>query len=278
MPADISHKSSAPAPAEETVQTANRLGAIMEWVRKLPITRYITIYLVFGFLLSVFSLWTFGEIAEKINEDEVVTAIDLQLASELHASATPTSTAIYVFISWFGSQGVWLLGIVIGLLFIIRRHWLKLLFWVITLVGGALLNDVLKNFFARPRPVFVEPYIIEQHYSFPSAHAMMSLIMYGMIAYLLWREISDRPTRCVIVFDALMLISLIGISRMTLGVHYLSDVLGGFSAGGLWLGACITALNFIQRHGELRQQLRQVAAEATNPTTDSAQSAAYRRL
>jgi undecaprenyl-diphosphatase len=258
MPADVTHNAS-PSPA----QNLNRLGAIIAWVRQLPITRYITIYLVFGFVLSAFCLWAFSEIAEEITESDVlVLAIDTQLASTLHAQATPTSTSLYLFISWFGSQGVWLFGILIGLYFFVRRYWLKLTFWIITLVGGSLLNGLLKNFFGRARPSFVDPYVIEQNFSFPSAHSMMSLILYGLIAYLLWREIRDRPTRYIIVFNAVLFIVLIGISRMALGVHYLSDVLGGFSAGGLWLGACITALNFIQRRGELRRELRQVAAEA----------------
>jgi membrane-associated phospholipid phosphatase len=261
MPADLSqntHRSAA--------QTLNRVGAVIEWVRKLPITRYITIYLIFGFVLSALSLWAFSEIAEEVSENDTITAVDLELANILHREATPLSTQIYIFISWFGSQGVWLFGILIGLLYLLRRHWLKLIFWITALVGGALLNGLLKDFFARPRPIFVDAYVIEQNYSFPSAHSMMSLILYGLIAYLLWREISHRPTRYIIVFDAVLFIVLIGISRMTLGVHYFTDVLGGFSAGGLWLGACITALSFIQRHGELRQQLKQVAATAEQPS------------
>src|SRR5690606_37445814 len=90
-----------------------------------------------------------------------------------------------------------------------------------------------------------------ESFSFPSAHAMTSLITYGLLAYFLWHTVHNRIIRILIVFAATMLVILIGISRMTLGVHYLSDVLGGFMAGGIWLGVCIAALSILHR-GEVR--------------------------
>ncbi len=257
MPADTADR---PTNAEQNV---NQAGAIINRVRKLPVTRYITLYLIFGIVLSALSLWVFSEIAEELTvEGDRLTHFDTELANALHAEATPLGIQIYLVITWFGSEGVWAFGVLIGLVFLLRRDWFRLLFWAVTLIGGALLNGFMKEFFARPRPYFADPHVIEQNYSFPSAHSMMSLILYGLIAYLLWRAIHDRVTRYFVVFDAVLFIVLIGISRMTLGVHYISDVIGGFAAGGVWLGACIAAMNLIQQHGEYRQQMRQVIASS----------------
>ena len=100
---------------------------------------------------------------------------------------------------------------------------------------------------------------------------MTSLITYGILAYFLWHEVHNRIVRILIVFAAALLVILVGISRMTLGVHYLSDVLGGFMAGGIWLGICIAAFSILQR-GETRlteideHETRSQPPEARVPT------------
>jgi undecaprenyl-diphosphatase len=76
---------------------------------------------------------------------------------------------------------------------------------------------------------------------------MGSLIAYGMLAYLLVRDAKGRRPRTAIVVGAVLLVLLIGLSRMYLGVHYLSDVLGGYAAGVVWLAACITGLEVARR-------------------------------
>lgn len=76
---------------------------------------------------------------------------------------------------------------------------------------------------------------------------MGSLIAYGMLAYLLVRDAKRRRPRMAIVAGAVLLVLLIGLSRMYLGVHYLSDVLGGYAAGVVWLAACITGLEVARR-------------------------------
>jgi undecaprenyl-diphosphatase len=76
---------------------------------------------------------------------------------------------------------------------------------------------------------------------------MGSLIAYGMLAYLLVRDAKGRRPRMAIVVGAVLLVLLIGLSRMVLGVHYFSDVLGGYAAGVVWLAACITGLEVARR-------------------------------
>jgi membrane-associated phospholipid phosphatase len=211
------------------------------------VVREISLYLLFGFLLSLVSLWVLWSVAEDVYENDPIVEFDVALANELHAQATPTSTTIYFIISYIGGQGSLIVGGIVAAVFIVRRQWSSLTFWVITLVGGYILNPVLKNLVARPRPTFTDPFFVEMTYSFPSGHAMISLITFGMFAYFLWLAIPNRYARILISFVSTLLIILVGISRMTLGVHYFSDVVAGFAAGGIWLGVCILVHELFRR-------------------------------
>src|SRR6185503_3049979 len=123
----------------------------------------------------------------------------------------------------------------------LRRAWFATGIWIVAIGGGELLNFLLKLLFERSRPVFTNPIIVEQFFSFPSGHAMMSMIGYGMLAYFVLLRVSNRWARLAVVLIAAIIIILIGFSRIYLGVHYFSDVLAGFAAGGLWLTACVAA-------------------------------------
>jgi membrane-associated phospholipid phosphatase len=215
------------------------------------VLRYISIYLILGLTISSLCLWLFAALARQVLAGAPITAIDQALANALHARATPLGTAVYRIVTAFGGSWIIVIAIAVGLFFLVRRRWSYLAVWIIALVGGGLLSMQMKTIFARPRPVFTNPLLIEQSFSFPSAHAMTSLITYGILAYFLWHEVHNRIVRILIVFAAVLLVVLVGISRMTLGVHYLSDVLGGFIAGGIWLGMCIAALSILHR-GEAR--------------------------
>ena len=82
------------------------------------------------------------------------------------------------------------LGVAVSLILLINRRWLLLFGWVVALTGSGFLNAMLKAFFHRVRPVFDNPWLTEPGWSFPSGHAMGSLVAYGMLAYILivaWR-------------------------------------------------------------------------------------------
>jgi len=109
---------------------------------------------------------------------------------------------------------------------------------------------VLKLVIRRPRPAYAG--VFRHHYtsSFPSGHAMGSLIGYGMLAYvltLLW--IHSRGGQIAVVLGAALLVVAIGLSRLYLGLHYFSDVVGGYAAGVLWLSACISGVEVARRRG-----------------------------
>lgn len=213
---------------------------------------YITLYFLIGLGISLLCLWIFAEIAAEISERETLIAIDHALANALYASAYPQRTQFFILISFLGSQYVLLplVGIVV-MCFAWKHRWKSCCLLLIATAGGMLLNLLLKEWFVRPRPQFEIPLAIENTFSFPSGHSMNSLIVYGMLAYLICVHTTNHYLRIVTVFSVVLLVILVGISRMYLGVHYLTDVLAGFTAGGVWLGTCILVAETLRRRQKL---------------------------
>lgn len=101
-------------------------------------------------------------------------------------------------------------------------------------LGSLLLNTLMKQWFHRERPD-IHRIIQEVGYSFPSGHSMAAFSLYGVIAYLLWRHLNRRRERVLLIVLAVLMTGGIGWSRIYLGVHYPSDVVGGYAASGAWL-------------------------------------------
>src|SRR3712207_7752060 len=100
-----------------------------------------------------------------------------------------------------------------------QRSWLTLAAWLVGVLGGEILNLLLKDLFARPRPSFEHPLVVESSYSFPSGQAMESLIVYGMLAYFAVLTLRSQRMRVVSVGGAAAVVALIGFSRVYLGAH-----------------------------------------------------------
>jgi len=108
----------------------------------------------------------------------------------------------------------------------------------ITWCSGELLNAAMKHVFNRPRPSIVPHLRIVYTSSFPSGHAMESAIVYLTLAAILMRASQSRVTKIYILGIAVLLTTLVGISRVYLGVHYPTDVLGGWIVGFMWASIC----------------------------------------
>lgn len=108
-------------------------------------------------------------------------------------------------------------------------------------VGGSTATTYLIKFLeARPRPGAA--LVAESSFSFPSGHATVAAALYGFIIYFLWKNLKSDFWRWFFLIFGLVLILLIGFSRLYLGVHYLSDVLGGYLVGAVWLGIALATL------------------------------------
>ncbi|HEV8599296.1 MAG TPA: phosphatase PAP2 family protein, partial [Gemmatimonadales bacterium] len=120
--------------------------------------------------------------------------------------------------------------------------------WAAAVLGSGLLDGALKFAIRRPRPELAANFLSELSWSFPSGHSMASMVTYGMLAYLVVLAGKGRKRiQIAASVCAVLLILSIGFSRLYLGVHYFSDVVGGFTAGALWLSACISGLEVARR-------------------------------
>ncbi len=212
---------------------------------------YLGLHLTIGFVISVTGLWLFGGITEDVIHHDPLTQFDVTVLDWVHARATPAGYAISNAISLLGSPlTLTILALGVGFLLAARRQWILLGGWLAAFAGGGLLAAVLKLVIHRPRPPYAAEFLQHYSWSFPSGHAMGSLIGYGMLAYvlaLLW--IHRRSAQISMALVAALLIVAIGLSRLYLGVHYFSDVVGGYAAGVLWLSACISGLEVARRWG-----------------------------
>jgi undecaprenyl-diphosphatase len=135
---------------------------------------------------------------------------------------------------------------VAGYLLLERRYGLLALVLVAT-SGGTLLCVLLKDFFARTRPNVVPHLVAVESASFPSGHSLLSAVVYLTLGALLSRVSTDRVTKIYLVTLSAVLTVLIGVSRVYLGVHYPTDVLGGWVLGGFWSLGCVMVARELQR-------------------------------
>jgi membrane-associated phospholipid phosphatase len=209
---------------------------------------YLGLHLIVGLLLSVSALVFFGTIAEDMLDREELAVFDDTAAHMLRADATPSGLAVFRNVSLAGSPlTIALLGAAVSVFLLVRGNQTLLAGWVAALVGGGVLDWVLKAIFQRTRPETAWLFLHGHSWSFPSGHAMGSLIAYGMVAYLAVLVTRSVSAGVVIVGFATFLVLMIGFSRLYLGVHYFTDVIGGFAAGAVWLSACISGVEVVRR-------------------------------
>ncbi len=209
---------------------------------------YLGLHLTLGALALVGSSWLFGDIAEDVVTGNPLTVVDLKVAEWLHERATPTLTAVMLFISLLGST-LFVSGVVFAtaIWLLWQRHWYRLAALVLAVPGGMLLNVLLKHAFRRGRPLFDNPLLTLASYSFPSGHAVAATLLYGALAsFAVWR-LRAWCGRVLAVLAAVSLVLLVSFSRLYLGVHYLSDVLAGTAAGVAWLAICLTGVDTARR-------------------------------
>ncbi|MBN2094072.1 MAG: phosphatase PAP2 family protein [Candidatus Zambryskibacteria bacterium] len=131
-----------------------------------------------------------------------------------------------------------------ALSFLAHKHWHRILPLFISVGGSSLSVFWLKYFFNLPRPL--EAFYLEQTPSFPSMHASLAIAFYGFIFYVIWKHDKHYLKKSLGIFLVLIII-LIGMSRLYLEVHYLFDVLVGYLIGIIWLGISIFTNNKIEK-------------------------------
>ena len=166
-------------------------------------------------------------------------------------------------VTWLGSGGVlWTLIAAAVIVLAIRRRWRLAIYLLVTGAGALVLDPVLKALVGRLRPVVAHPIAHGNGNSFPSGHALGSIVCYGAL-FLVFLPATRGMWRRVFTAAIVTLIAAIGISRILLGVHYLSDVLGAWALGITWLG--VTAVAFELSRSAAGQPVTDPVAEGLEP-------------
>jgi undecaprenyl-diphosphatase len=153
----------------------------------------------------------------------------------------PTVHAFFSLVTHLGGGPVIVYAIVcLGILLWRRGRRAWTLAAAVSAAGAGLLDQALKWLLGRPRPHAHYP--SSEGYSFPSGHATLAVAFYGLCAWLVLRSGLPRRTKVLAVTGSILLVLVIGASRVYLSAHWLSDVLGGYATGAAWLTLCITAL------------------------------------
>lgn len=210
---------------------------------------YLGLNLTLGALVLIGAGWLFGGIAEDVATGDLLTVIDVRVADWFHGHATPALTQCMLFIT--NLHGPAAISMLIGLaaVYLVWKHdWYWLICLLVTVPSGMLLNVLVKYAFHRARPSFDHPLLVVSSYSFPSGHAAGTTLFYGVLAAMLVSKIAAWRFRVIIVLAMIALIFLVSLSRVYLGVHYLSDVLGGFAEAMAWLALCLVGIHTYWQH------------------------------
>jgi membrane-associated phospholipid phosphatase len=221
-------------------------------VRAGAIIRYLGVQAVISFAVCVAAFAVFFEIADEIGADEDLAQFDAMLSDALKAHVPPGTLLLFSRITRLGDfTFLSVLATVIALILIYRRQWLHAGAWIVATGLGAALNWVLKALFERSRPDHDHLMVTVSGWSFPSGHASGSLIVYGLLGYLLVRH-TPPLWHVPAVMLAVLLVVFVGFSRVILQVHYLSDVLAGYTFAAAWVAMWIAGLEAWQKAASVR--------------------------
>ena len=217
-----------------------------------PDARYGLRVSLFGLAFLLVAI-PFGLLLDQVKNDRSLVRLDTSAANHLHGWVRGSDDLVenLKILTFFGSP-VWFYIIVIpAVIWVWRKGHPRLaIFLVVTTLGGGLLDTIVKETVDRARPSLVDPVASAHGKSFPSGHAMSSTFTYGALL-LVFLPVIGRRYRLVVIAAAALLVVAICFSRLALGVHYISDVVGGVVLGLAWLAASTAAFRIwrVERGG-----------------------------
>ncbi|SDN72902.1 undecaprenyl-diphosphatase [Paenibacillus sp. yr247] len=216
--------------------------------------------ITFVLILSILALLCFSVIASII-QGKWIAQFDQALISVIQGLESPELTVFMKVFTFIGSGTMVVILSLSFILFIyfVLHHRLELIFFIVVIAGTGLFNYLLKLYFARQRPD-LHRLIQETSYSFPSGHSMEAFALYTSLAFLLWRHLSTRTGRSIIIMLCIGMILLIGISRIYLGVHYPSDVIGGYLASGIWFTLAVWLFQWYKEYLDYNKKAKRITS------------------
>lgn len=247
----------------------HKLQALLRHLKALLKDLYDSYHMYLGFIIGIVVGLVLGgllingffQLFEELTQNELGW-FDDAVAMPIHQMRTPWLTDFMLAITWAGDRTAYIIfGTALFIFFYFRYR--SLIFpiqtSVVLLISGGL-NRWLKDLIDRPRPE--AKHLVEATtMSFPSGHAMSSIAFFGFLIYLVWRLVSTPWVRWLLSVLLALLILLIGFSRVYLGVHYPSDVLAGYAAGGACLAIFISIFTYVRYRYARKGKEPQVTAD-----------------
>jgi membrane protein DedA with SNARE-associated domain/membrane-associated phospholipid phosphatase len=226
-----------------------RHPAMIEFIKeRLSPGSYLGLHLTVGLVLSAIFVWIFGGITEDILNGDPIVEFDLWVLNNVLYFRAPAITKFMVIFTHLAGVAAIAAGSLAAITYsLLKRRFDYLVAYVSAILGGGVLLLVLKVAVHRVRPITGTSLISVGGWSFPSGHAMMSVVFYGMILYFVIRNISSWKLRVFAAITVAFIIFLLGLSRIYLQVHYMSDILAGYMGGLFWLTVCITAIEIYRK-------------------------------
>lgn len=211
-------------------------------------------YLTVGIVGAVAAVAVFAAIASAVSEG-LTQSFDERVLQWFESHRSPLLDLVMLEITTLGTGVVLIMIVLVASVFLWQtQHRWSVYLLMLGVVGGKLINTLLKGLFERPRPSVVQWATDVHSASFPSGHAMSSMVVYGSVAYLVARLDTRKRTRHTTWILAIIVICAVGVSRMYLGVHYPSDVIAGFIGGIAWLAFVASSMTAIQYFAKRRPE------------------------
>ncbi len=187
-------------------------------------------------VIIVVAAFVFFSIAEDVMEGDPSFAVDQAVYGLMRSLRTPAGDNWLIAVTELGdSIVVMTMGVIVAAWLVYRRSWRALLFWVVAIAGGSVLNTAIKIALHRTRPTDLY-HAGWDAFSFPSGHSTTNAVLYGFLAVLIGHDLPKR-LRLPVAYAAAVLVAMIAFSRLYLGAHWLSDVVGGLTFGSIWVGS-----------------------------------------
>jgi membrane-associated phospholipid phosphatase len=210
--------------------------------RTLGALRYLGVFATLAFVAAAVAIVGFFELVDEIEVGESLAGFDVALSAALRRELPNETVRAFAAITHLGDVTVLMgVGACVGAVLLVLRRWTLAAAWAVATISGGLLNSVLKGIFERTRPLHDHGLVSEMSWSFPSGHASGSMLVYGLLGYIIVRH--TRPAWHIpVALACLTLIVFVGSSRVLLQVHYLSDVLAGYASAAAWVTLWIAGL------------------------------------
>ncbi len=185
-----------------------------------------------GIVYFIFSLLVFIYFTQTVLNQNLH-GLDMQITTMVVQWRTPTLTALMKLLTFLGGRVPFILTSLLCIFLLIRRHRKEAMLFSLALTIGTLLGVFFKYLIARPRPEVLH-LAIEHTPSFPSTHAMNAFIFCALLSYFSFHFFRNKKMTAVLTILSILYVSIVGFSRIYLGVHYFTDVIAGYIAGFWW--------------------------------------------